>query len=63
MFKEYDVSGEEEEEELPVVSATVRLRSCPPVEGSSKAIVIDNITLTVNLFFFLSKLIKTITMS
>lgn len=32
MFKEYDVSGEEEEEEeekLPVVCATVKLRSCP----------------------------------
>lgn len=42
MFKKYDVSGEEEgeEEELPVVCAAVRLRSCLPVERSSKAIVI-----------------------
>lgn len=39
MFKEYGVSGEEEEE-LPVVCAAVRLRSCPPVERSSKAFVI-----------------------
>lgn len=31
MFKEFDVSGEEEEgeEELPVVCAAARLRSCP----------------------------------
>lgn len=56
MFKEYDVSGEEEEE-LPVVCAAVRLRFCPPVEGGSKAIVKDNIMLTVNRFFKKSKLI------
>lgn len=31
-IEEYEVSGREEEE-LPVVCAAVRLRSCPPVEG------------------------------
>lgn len=45
-IEEYDVSGGEEEEELPVICAVVRLRSCPSVGGSSKAPNIDKITLS-----------------
>lgn len=48
-FKEYDVSGEEEEEEeLPVVCAAVWLRSCPLWREVVKQLL-STTTLIVNL--------------